>query len=146
MIPLLPIVTGLFSLGKTIAGGWMKRKEAKVEHTIKLAEMKLQLKEKRLQAVIDSDSEIDKINTESMATSWKDEYLLFLFSIPVVMCFIPTMDIYVLAGFAALKQTPVWYQVIFVVMCLTIYGHRKLAKLFASRFLGVDPTDNKEKE
>ena len=51
MIPLLPIVTGLFSLGKTIAGGWMKRKEAKVEHNIKLAEMKLQLKEKRLQAL-----------------------------------------------------------------------------------------------
>jgi hypothetical protein len=77
-----------------------------------------------------------------MATSWKDEYLLFLFSIPVVMCFIPTLDVYVLAGFAALKQTPVWYQVIFVVMCLTIYGHRKLAKLFASKFLGADSTDN----
>jgi hypothetical protein len=146
MIPILPIITGLFGLGKTIAGGWVKRKKAKVEHTIKLAEMKLELKEKRLQAVINSDTEIDKINTESMATSWKDEYLLILFSIPVVMCFIPTLDVYVLAGFTALKQTPVWYQVIFVVMCLTIYGHRKLAKLFASRFLGVDSTNNNVEE
>ena len=135
-IPLIPIITGALSLGKTVISGWAKRKEVKVEHKIKMAELSLELKEKRLQAIIDSDIDIDKINTENMATSWKDEYLLLLFSIPVIMCFIPGLDIYVTKGFAALDGTPVWYQVIFVVMALTVYGHRKLAKMFANKFLG----------
>lgn len=141
-IPIIPVITGLFSLGKSIASGWMKRKETAINHKVKMAEMSLELKEKRLNAEIQSDVEIDKVNTENMATSWKDEYLLCLFSIPVIMCFVPGCDVYVLAGFTALNQTPIWYQVIFVVMCLTIYGHRKLAKLFATRFLGVKDVNN----
>lgn len=135
-IPLMPIIAGALNLGKTVIGGWAKRKEVKVEHKIKMAELALELKEKRLQAEIDSDFDIDKINTENMATSWKDEYLLILFSIPVVMCFVPGLDVYVTKGFTALNGTPIWYQVIFVVMALTVYGHRKLARFFASKFLG----------
>ena len=135
-VPVIPVITGIISLGKSILGGWAKRKEVKIGHKIKMAELSLELKEKRLKAEIDADVDIDKINTENMATSWKDEYLLLLFSIPVVMCFIPGLDIYVTKGFTALNGTPTWYQVIFVVMCLTIYGHRKLARFFASKFLG----------
>lgn len=137
-IPFLPIITSILGIGTKIFEGWGERKKAKVEHKIRLTELKLQLKEKRLQAEIDADVDIDKINTENMATSWKDEYLLFLFSIPVIMCFVPGLAIYVTAGFIALSGTPMWYQVIFVVMCLTIYGHRKLAKLFASKFMGKE--------
>lgn len=131
-IPLLP----LFGLVKTIASSWLKRRENKAAHKVRMSEMKLTLKENRLQAEIGADVDLDKINTENMANSWKDEFVLIMFSIPVIMCFIPTMDVYVRAGFDALSETPVWYQVIFTVMCLTIYGHRKLAKLFAGRFLG----------
>ena len=135
-IPLLPVITGALSLGKTILGGWAKRKQAKVLHKIKMSELSLELREKRLQAEIDADISIDKINTENMQNSWKDEFLLLIFSMPVILCFIPGCDIYVLAGFNALSNTPVWFQVIYLTMALTIYGHRKLAKLFANRFLG----------
>ena len=144
MIP-LPLVTGLFSLGKSIVSGWLQKRAIKVEHKVKMAEMKLELKEKRLLDEIVNDAGIDNLNTENMATSWKDEFLLLMFSVPVILCFIPGCDVYVLAGFAALNETPVWYQVIFVVMSLTIYGHRKLARLFAGRFLGVKDTDNDAK-
>ena len=143
-IPVLPIITGIFSLGKSVLGGWIKRKEAKQEHKVKMAELKMQGKEKRLEAKNKADVEIDKINTENMQTSWKDEYILFLFSIPVIVCFIPGGDKYVTAGFKALNLTPWWFQTIFVVMCLTIYGHRKLARFFAAKFLGGKPGDDKE--
>ena len=108
------------------------------EHKTKMAELKQGLKEKVLTAQIESDTTIDRINTETMATSWKDDYILIVFSIPVIMGFIPWwgMDEVVRRGFEALSLTPVWYQAIFVVMCLTIYGHRKLARMFAGRFLG----------
>jgi hypothetical protein len=134
----LPIaaVTGLITLGKNIIGGWLQRRATKVAHKVKMSEMKLELKEKTVVAQLNADIDIDKINTESMATSWKDEFLLIIFSIPVVMCFIPGMDGYVMAGFTALGLTPVWFQVIYIVMCLTIYGHRKLARLFAAKALG----------
>jgi len=138
MIPFMPILTGLLSLGKGLASGWVKRKQKAIEHKTKMVEMKLDLKEKRLRAELDADISLDQINTENMANSLKDEFLLLIFSIPVVLCFIPTMDVHVLAGFTALAQTPVWFQVIYIVMCLTIYGHRKLAKLFAGRFLGKE--------
>jgi len=134
MLPFL--TTGIFGLVKSMANGWLKRRATKIEHKVKMAEMKLALKESRLETQLKSDVLIDKINTETMATSWKDEFILILFSIPVIMCFIPGLDVYVVAGFEALKQTPVWFQVIYVVMCLTIYGHRKLARLFAGRFFG----------
>jgi len=130
------IFSGLFTLVQSVAGNWLTRRTKKQEHKTKMAELKQGLKEKVLTKQIESDVTIDRINTENMATSWKDEFVLLLFSIPVVMCFIPTLDVFVNKGFAALANTPVWYQVIYVVMCLTIYGHRKLARLFAGKFLG----------
>lgn len=132
----ITIFTALFGLGKSIIGGVLERRTKKQEHKTKMAGLKHGLKEKVLTAQIESDVNIDKINTENMANSWKDEFVLIMFSVPVIMCFIPTFDVYVKAGFEALKDTPIWYQVIFVVMCLTIYGHRKLARMFAGRFLG----------
>ena len=130
------IITGLFTLGKNWFSGIMKRKELKQEHKIKMAEMTLELKEKALAKRIASDTDIAKISTESMATSYRDEFLLIIFSVPVILCFIPGMDVHVIAGFTALSNTPIWFQTIYVVMCLTIYGHRKLARLFAGKFLG----------
>lgn len=130
------IALSLLSLGKSIVGGFLERKIKKQEHKTTMAVKKQQLKEKVLTAQIESDTNIDKINTENMANSWKDEFVLIMFSIPVILCFIPGNDVFVKAGFDALKDTPIWYQVIFVVMCLTIYGHRKLARMFAGKFLG----------
>lgn len=134
----LPIaaVTGLITLGKSIVSGWLQRRETKINHKVKMAELKLNLKEKRLETVLKADINIDQINTENMATSWKDEFILILFSIPVAMSFIPSLAPYVKEGFAALSTTPIWFQVVYVVMCLTIYGHRKLARLFAGKFFG----------
>jgi hypothetical protein len=135
-IPIIPIITGLFSIGKTWIDGMTKRRNMKIASKTKQMELKLQLKEKIMTAQVAAEIDLDKINTESMANSWKDEFLLLLFSVPVIMCFIPGLAMYVTAGFVALSGTPVWYQVIFVVICLTIYGHRKLAKLFAAKFMG----------
>lgn len=132
----ITILTGVLTLGKSIVGNWLERKTKKQAHKTKMVELKQNLKEKVISAQIESDTTIDRINTETMATSWKDEFLLLVFFIPVIMCFIPTMDVYVKAGFAALAETPMWYQVIVLVMSLTVYGHRKLARMFASRLLG----------
>lgn len=140
----ITLIAGLFGLGKSIVGNFLERRTKKQEHKTKMSQLKFGLKEKQLTTQLKADVDIDKINTENMSTSWKDEFVLIMFSVPVIMCFIPTMDVYVKAGFEALKDTPIWYQVIFVVMCLTIYGHRKLARMFAGRFLGGNSDGNRE--
>ena len=58
------------------------------------------------------------------ATSWKDEYTLFVVSIPLVMAFIPGMDQYVHAGFASFGNTPVWYQMMVQAMFYATVGIR----------------------
>jgi hypothetical protein len=57
-------------------------------------------------------------------TSWKDEYTLIVISIPAVMAFIPFLAPYVKEGFAALQDTPLWYQTVLISLFLATVGIR----------------------
>lgn len=95
---------------------WQKRKTLQVEqidkekerdHELKLEQLKINAKlaEQGIQAETNWD---DKAQ-ENMQHSWKDEYLLILFSIPLIGCFIPSYQEDVLRGFEILQKTPQWY-------------------------------------
>ena len=58
------------------------------------------------------------------ASSWKDEYVLLVLSIPLVLCFVPGLAVYITAGFAALSATPSWYQWLVVMIYAATYGIR----------------------
>ncbi|HEY9815212.1 MAG TPA: hypothetical protein V6D20_05330 [Candidatus Obscuribacterales bacterium] len=109
-LPLVPIFTGLFSLAK----GWMEGKQKKQE-AIQKKEME----------IIENSASWDEIHAKGAAKSWKDEYLMIVLSIPVIMCFIPGLDQYVTAGFAALQDTPEWYQLAFGLTVAASFGYRK---------------------
>lgn len=55
---------------------------------------------------------------------WARNFELYVLSIPAVMCFIPTMQPYVKAGFDALAGTPAWFQTAFLTVYLANYGIR----------------------
>ena len=57
-------------------------------------------------------------------SGWKDEFVLMLLSIPMVLSFIPGTVAYVEAGFAALSKTPDWYQWLILAVFAAIYGIR----------------------
>lgn len=62
---------------------------------------------------------------ESIRNSgWKDEWVLILLSVPLVLVFIPPMQPYVLAGFEVLAQTPEWYRWLVMLIFTAIYGIR----------------------
>lgn len=95
---------------------WQRRKTLKVEqedkalereHELKMEQMRINVKlaEKGIQAETNWDAKAQ----ENMQHSWKDEYLLILFSLPLIGSFIPTYQEYVLRGFEVLQQTPQWY-------------------------------------
>jgi hypothetical protein len=58
------------------------------------------------------------------SSSWKDEYTLIVVSIPAILAFIPGMAQYVRDGFAALSNTPLWYQTALLSMFLATVGIR----------------------
>ena len=49
---------------------------------------------------------------------------LYILSIPLVLCFIPSLTYVVKDGFAALDATPKWYQLLITTIFLANYGYR----------------------
>jgi hypothetical protein len=65
-------------------------------------------------------------------SGYKDEWVLFMISIPMVLAFIPRTVTYVEQGFAALANTPTWYQFMISSIFLAIYGIRLWRRKFGS--------------
>ena len=115
-IPLIPIVT----LVSTLFQGWMGAKKVKAEGQAKIAQAKVDATIRK----IDHQSDMDVNAASDMKHSWKDEYLVILMSIPVIMCFIPGLDAQALKGFEVLKQTPEWYRWAFLGIIAASFGLR----------------------
>ena len=63
---------------------------------------------------------------KNSATSWKDEYLTIIFTIPLIACFIPFLVPYVKEGFAVLETMPQWYQITLSVIVAASFGVRSV--------------------
>jgi hypothetical protein len=62
---------------------------------------------------------------ESIRNSgWKDEWVLVILSIPMVLSFVPFTQPYVVEGFKALEGTPLWYRTIVASIYLATFGLR----------------------
>lgn len=86
-------------------------------------------KAKRLDREAEMDYDLDRIAMRNMENSWKDELILLIWLMPVVISFIPEWQPYVVAGFAGLDNIPNWYVYILVGMITVIYGMREIFKL-----------------
>ena len=68
----------------------------------------------------DAEWEIARIKD----SGWKDEWVLILLSFPLVMSFVPKLQVYVVSGFEALESTPDWYRWLVLLIFTAIYGIR----------------------
>mgnify|MGYP003659420716 FL=1 len=66
----------------------------------------------------------DTVAQQNSSNSFKDEWLTFLFSIPLIMCFIPSLVPYVKEGFLVLEQMPDWYQYLLSLVVAASFGTR----------------------
>src|SRR5574344_1461699 len=101
--------TGLLNIGSAIISGvsdYFKGKQeiskTKLEGDIKVLIAEAEAKVKRLERESEQDYDLDKIATQNMEKSWKDELILVLWLTPIAMCFIPEYHVYVTNGFASL--------------------------------------------
>lgn len=110
---MIPIISGIVSLGQTWLEGRNKKIAAKAE-----AEAAVMVK------ASESTADWEKIQAQNAGNSWKDEWLTLLFSVPLIMCFIPGAVQYVQDGFAALENMPQWYQYTLSVIVAASFGVR----------------------
>ncbi len=127
-------------LGKLIGGS---AGAAVVDYFAKKQALTQQLKLTKLQGQIDlekasaqykaeqlsSSTQLAQVQLESRGNWLRQDWVLVLFSIPLVLAFIPPMQSYVLAGFHVLDATPAWYRYAAIAIMLAIYGIRGVQSL-----------------
>ena len=115
----------LGNLGGKVVEAIDSRSQRKHEQKVQALELEKLRHEKQIELIqsgqkLDNAWELEQIKN----SGFKDEFVLFLLSIPLVMSFIPEMQPYVVDGFAALSQTPEWYQWLILAVFTAIYGIR----------------------
>jgi len=136
-------------ISETVSGAitdWSKRKTITAENKAKAELLELETKLRVLQieaqaktAVAQAKLEMAKQGQQidaghdsealrQMQNSWKDEFLLMLFSLPIILTFIPSMQPYVQRGWEMLKLAPDWFLWLYAGMVISIWGLRGLAK------------------
>ena len=115
----------LGDLGGKVVEALSSRSQRKHEQKVQALELEKLRHSKQIELIqsgqeLDNAWELEKIKS----SGFKDEIVLFLLSIPLVMSFIPEMQPYVVDGFAALSQTPEWYQWLILAVFTAIYGIR----------------------
>ena len=95
------------------------------ENQIKLAEAEAKAK------ILSSESDWERIMASNQAGSWKDEWLVLLFSVPLILCFCGEWgrDV-VTSGFMALETMPTFYQAGLGAMIASSFAIRGVAKLY----------------
>lgn len=113
----IPIISGAIGLAQT----WLDSK-AKINQAT--ADAKARILEKS----IENEAAWENIQAQNSGQSWKDEYWTIILSIPLIMCFFPGLQSYVIAGFEALENTPEWYMYCVLTAIAASFGLRGIAK------------------
>ena len=106
---------GLVTAITNLAGTWVS---AKAESTKATAEAKATA----LKTAAQSSADWERIMAEASKNSWKDEWLTIVFSVPLILVFIPDMVPHIQRGFDALATLPIWYHEILMVIVLASFG------------------------
>ena len=127
------MLTALLGPIAELAGTWLKgsveTSKAKTEAKVAYAKAEATVMQKKATGEIDWDLKM----ADASAASWKDEWLVILFSIPLILAFIPGMEEIVSRGFQQLEQMPEWYQYSLGVIVAASFGVRSATKLFGKK-------------
>lgn len=132
-------ITGLVTGGFSFLSEWWKGKQEQSKQKLAIEQEYLrvenEIKLKQITAQLDEDDE----RVRQMATSWKDEWWLILFSIPLINMFIsPFVDLFFMSDYrdgmlaeaasealSNLDNAPSWYIVVIMTMLFLSWGYRK---------------------
>ena len=114
-----------------LAGGWLKGKTDKQAAEAKLKLTEAEAKAKIMLSKETSVADWERIMAQGSQTSWKDEWLTILFSIPLILAFCGDWGRQIVAdGFTALEVMPSYYQYTLGVIVSASFGVRATTKFF----------------
>ena len=117
-----------------LAGGWLKGKADKQAAAANLALVEAEAKATIMKSAATSEADWERIMAQGGQSSWKDEWLTILFSIPLVLVFVGDAGREIVAnGFAALETMPEWYQYTLGVIVAASFGIRSATKFFGRK-------------
>ena len=123
------LVGPIADLAGTWLNGKVEEKKAQAQTKVAKAQAEAIVMQKKATGEIDWDLEMAK----GSQSSWKDEWLTILFSIPLILAFIPGMEEVVANGFAQLNAMPEWYQYSLGVIVAASFGVRSATKFFGKK-------------
>ena len=123
----------LFDIINTVGGGILDTIKGNQAAKQAIAAKELECKLKAMDAQHELDVANQKATTDydlaalqGQATSWKDEYLTILMSLPVIGSFLPSVQDYVVRGWDYLGKAPIWFQTSFIGVIAATFGLRWL--------------------
>ena len=125
------MIQALFPIIGDLAGSWLKgRVETKAAQTrAKVAKAEAEAEIMKVAAT--SEANWEKIMAQGTVHSLKDEWLVLLFSIPLILAFCGDWGRDIVAqGFAALDTMPEWYQYSLGVIVASSFAVRSATKFF----------------
>ena len=123
------LISPLANLASTFLEGRLATSKAINEVKVAEAKAKATIMQKQATGEIDWDLEAIK----GSQNSWKDEWLVILFSIPLILAFIPGGEEIVQNGFTQLEKMPEWYQYSLGVIIAASFGVRGATKFFGKK-------------
>ena len=130
----MEMLTALINPISSIASTWLEGKveKTKAETGAKVAKAKAEatIMEKKATGEIDWDL----VMAEGSKVSWKDEWITFLFSIPLILAFCGDWGREIVyQGFTALESMPDWYSYSLGLVVAASLGMRGATKMFGKK-------------
>ena len=115
----------------SLAGAWLDAKTTKQAAEAKLKLTEAEARSKILLSEKTSVADWERIMAQGTTNSYKDEYLVILFSIPLILSFCGEWGrVTVAEGFVALQAMPEWYQYTLGVIVASSFAVRSATKFF----------------
>jgi len=112
-------------VAKTWIGGKVAVSKANADAKLETTKAKAEVMKK----VAAGELDWNQTMAEASASSWKDEWLTILVSIPLILAFTGNEDV-VMRGFAALETMPDFYKTAVGVVFAASFGVQQLTKMF----------------
>ena len=121
------IFRGIVNAVGGIASAWMQNK---VEQTKAKGALNVAM-EQRKTKMATGEIDWDQTMAEASKDSWKDEWLVLLFSVPLILAFCGDWGRAIVeSGFQALETAPEWYRYTLGVIVAASFGFRGATKFF----------------
>ena len=125
--------TSLLGPVANIVGSFVESRVEKQKGKTKVAVAKAEAEAEVYKQTALQEGNWDKIMAQGSQQSLKDEWLTILFSIPLILAFIPGAEGIVQNGFEQLETMPTWYQYSLGVIVAASFGVRSATKFFGKK-------------